>query len=427
MKKSLFKTILPFLPLLGFYIVLVLVFSTDDLVGDEFRHVYYADNIVHGFYTNADNPELINGPGYPLVLAPFLGMNAGYLCLRLLNALFVFVALVYFKKTLAFFIKERYAIICTVLVGLYPPLLRYIPTIYSEPLSVMIACALIFYVFKLSKSDKLDWKLVAIASFYAGFLVLVKIIFLQVLGVSIILVGASFLWKRNRKILKLGFVIVGGFLLTVPYLIYAYSLTGKPFYLGTAGGEILYHRSTPYENEWGNWFSRDNILKADDADYKPDSVYKDLHQLAENHRDVYLKLEPLNYLERDSVLKEVAIENMKAHPVKYLKNTVSNLGRFVFHYPFSYRDQNLSAFGYMIPNMFIVVLWIISLLLFYRTRKSVPVEVKAIMLFFLAYASAIVLLDGRGRNFIIMVPSMVLFFMYIYSKTIKIKPLQEDE
>ncbi|MGB5436868.1 MAG: hypothetical protein WBM98_13325 [Maribacter sp.] len=425
--KSYYRSVLPLSPLMVLYVVIVFVFSKDVLVGDEFRHLHYADNLLHGFYTEADNPELLNGPGYPLVLSPFLAINVGFLILRLLNAIFVFIGVVYFKKTIEFFAKEKYAIVFALLIGIYPPLLRYMPLIYSEPLTFMIICGLLFHVFKLYRSEKIDWKQIALISLYIGFLVLVKIIFLQVIGVSLLIVIVLFLWNRNRRNIKFALVLVGGFLLIAPYLMYTYSLTGKLFYLGTGGGEILYHRSTPYEYEWGNWFSREDVLYGSSEDYQPDTVYKDLNRLSVNHHDIYMKLEDLTFIERDSAFKAIAIENMKAHPGKYLKNTIANVGRFLFHYPFSYRNQNMAAYGYLIPNALILGLCILCIYPFILNRRKVPFELKAVIIFYLIYACAIVLLDGRGRNFIIMVPSLVLFFAYIYTNTVKITLLKPGE
>ncbi|MBD0852600.1 hypothetical protein [Maribacter arenosus] len=428
--KSHNSSVLSFLPLLVLYIAVVLVFSSNVLEGDEFRHLHYAENLIHGFYTEADNPELLNGPGYPLVLAPFLAINSGFLILKLLNAIFVFIGVVYFKKTIEFFAKKKYAIIFAFLVGIYPPLLRYMPLIYSEPLTFMIVCGLLFHVFKLFRSEKLNRKQIVIISLYIVFLVLVKIIFLQVIGLSLLILIVLFLWNRDRQNIKIALVLVGGFLLIVPYLMYAYSLTGKLFYLGTGGGEILYHRSTPYENEWGNWFSREDVLHGNSEDFKPDTVYENLNQLSVNHRKIYVELEDLTFIERDSAFKAIAIENMKAHPGKYLKNTISNVGRFLFHYPFSYRNQNMAAYGYLIPNALILGLCILCIYPFLLNRRNVPFELKAVMIFYLIYACAIILLDGRGRNFIIMVPSLVLFFAYIYTNTVKItllKPREEKQ
>ncbi|MFK7811568.1 MAG: hypothetical protein AB8B59_03685 [Maribacter sp.] len=419
-KQSLLKSTIKLLPLLILYIILVFVFSKNELHGDEDRHLAYATNLTQGFYADEVNPSLVNGPGYPMVIAPFVAMNASYLFIKILNAVFVFIGVVYFKKTITFFTKEKYAIGIACLIGLYPPLLRYMPLIYSEPFSFMLICALFFHVFKLYRNKEFDWKHISIASLYLGLLILTKIIFLQVITVSILLIGILFLWKRKRQNIKVALVLVGGFLLIIPYIIYAFSVTGKPFYLGTGGGEILYHRSTPYENEWGNWFSIDDALNGGNPEYQPDNKYRDLNTLSKNHHDVFAKLETLTHIERDSVLKAIAIENMKANPSKYLKNTVSNVGRLLFHYPFSYREQNLNAFGYMIPNMFIIVLWVLSLYPAFLARKRVPFELIAALIFTLIYACGIVVADGRGRNFVIIVPALVLFFAYIFTNVLNI-------
>ena len=411
---------LPFLVLALLYVIITLLFYSNELTGDELRHVRYATNLTQGYFTDANNPELGNGPGYPLVLAPFLAINTGFLTLKLLNVIFVLIGIVYLKKTMEFFTKEKYAIFFATLVGLYPPLLRFIPQLYSEPLSFMIICALAYHIFKLYQSEKINWNQMIITSFYLGFLVLVKIIFLQVIALSALILAVLFLWKKNRQNLKAGLVLIGAFVLIGPYLIYTYSITGKPFYLGTGGGEILYHRSTPYENEWGNWFSREDILGGEASTTNRSRTYKDLKALSKNHLDFYRQLEPLSHIQRDSVFKAKAISNMKEHPVKYLKNTVSNIGRLLFHYPFSYRDQNLNAFGYMIPNMFIVVLLILSIYPTLRAKRKIPYEIKALVTFILIYACGIVLSEGRGRNFIIMVPSLVLFMAYVGTNFLKI-------
>ncbi len=419
-KNSLLRSILLFLPLLLFYIILVLAFSNAEFTGDESRHMVYANNLTHGYFADENNPDLRNGPGYPLVIAPFLTINAGLLVLKLLNALFVFIGVIYFKKTIAFFAKEKYAIVLAYLIGMYPPLLRYMPLIYSEPLTFMIICALLFHLFKLYESKKIDQKQIVITSLYLALLVLVKIIFLHVIAVSLLLLGGLFLWNRKRQNMKIAFVLIGGFLLIVPYLIYTYSVTDKLFYLGTGGGEILYHRATPFENEWGNWFSMDDAINGGNSDYKPNNVYRNLNTLSKNHREVYLEFEHLTYMERDSAFKSIAIENMKTHPDAYIKNTVANIGRLLFHYPFSYREQNLNAYGYMIPNMFIIVVWLLSLYPAFLRRKKLPFELNAMIIFTLIYACGIVVADGRGRNFIIMAPSLVLFSAYIYTNILKI-------
>jgi hypothetical protein len=164
----------------------------------------------------------------------------------------------------------------------------------------------------------------------------------------------------------------------------------------------------------------DDAINGGNSDYKPNNVYRNLSTLSKNHREVYLEFEHLTYMERDSAFKSIAIENMNTHPDAYIKNTAANIGRLLFHYPFSYREQNLNAYGYMIPNMFIIVVWLLSLYPAFLRRKKLPFELNAMIIFTLIYACGIVVADGRGRNFIIMAPSLVLFSAYIYTNILKI-------
>lgn len=414
------KEALLYLPLLLIYIIIVLVFSSDILIGDESRHFNYALNLTNGYYVEAENPNFRNGPGYPLVLAPFIAVGCSLLTLKFLNIAFVAMAVFYFKKTIDLFAEGKFALIAVYMIGLYPPVLRWLPFLYSEPMAYFLMCGLIFYICQIYRQKEIRLKQLCIASVFLGLLILTKIIYLQVIMTSVLCLIVLLLWRKNRSPIKALTVLAGSFLLLLPYLIYAYSITGKLFYVGSGGGEILYHRSTPYPNEWGNWFSREDILFWGDEGYEPTATYKNLNELSKNHKDFYLSLEHLTYFERDSVFKEAAISNMKSHPKKYLKNTMASLSRLVFHFPFSYRNQSLYAYGYMLPNMLILFLWAISMYLFIRSRKSSRFEITALLVFSLIYTGGIVLLDGRGRNFITVAPVLVLFFTYVYSNFVKV-------
>lgn len=414
-----YKSSRPFLPLLVLYIFIVLIFSSETMVGDESRYLRYATNITNGFYTDADNPELSNGPGYPLVLAPFLALNANHIFLELLNVFLVFGGVLFFNKTLQLFTKKKYALYVTFIFGLYPPLIRFIPYLYTEPLSVLLMCALIYYVCKLLQADSIKWKYVIGASFSLGFLVLVKLIFFYVVLLSALLLMAAYVLYRKKPFMKPALILLGGFLFITPYLVHTYFLTGKLFYMGTGGGEIVYFRSTPFEGEWGNWFSKEAVLN-ENLSTGEDAVYSDLTALRDNHREFFENIDSLTYMERDSVFKARGIQNMKSYPGKYLKNTVSNVGRLLFHFPFSYRNESMAAYGYMIPNMFIVVFFVLSLIPLFLTKKKIPLEIRSVLIFILIYGCLIVLLDGRGRNFIIMVPGLILFIVYSLTNHIHI-------
>lgn len=403
--------------LLVIYVTIIVGLGSDNLQGDEFRYISYAKNLSHGYFTNSENPDLSNGPGYPLVLLPFISTNVNLILPRLLNAIFVLFGVVYFFKTLQFYVRPKLALIFAGLLGLYPPLLKMMPTLYTESLSFLLVNGAIFYFCSLYKNDKKlkNWLL---ASLFLGFLTLTKVIFFNVLVMSM-LISLVLLFLRKQLQVKLAImVLLGGVLFTAPYLYYAYSVTGKLFYLGTRGGELLYHRSTPNEGEFGNWFSPDRVLAKNNSEGK--EQYERLTKLRSNHSDFYYRLQPLSNIQRDSAFKAKAIENMKTYPLKYVKNTVASTGRFFFNTPNSYRYQELGIYGYIAPNGFILVLLVLIAWPAFLARKSIPFEIKALLLFATIYGFGIVLLLGKPRYFIMMVPYLALFLAYCYTQLVKI-------
>lgn len=410
------KTLL-FASLLAIYLIIIVGFSSSSLQGDENRYIGQANNLIQGFYTNSENPDLTNGPGYPLVLLPFISANVDLLLLRILNGIFVFIGVFYFYKTLRIYVKPKFALIFSGILGIYPPLIRMMPLILTESLSFLLVNASIFYFCSLYK-NKRKWKNGLLASFFLGFLILTKIIFFNVLIVGMIVLAVMFYLKKRVGVNWAFFVLIGATLFTTPYLIYAYSVTGKLFYLGTRGGELLYHRSTPFENEFGEWFSRERIL----ATYKPkDSIeYERLTELRLNHGEFYHSLRHLSNIQRDSAFKAKAIENMKAYPIKYVQNTFASIGRLFFNTPNSYEYQGLGLYGYMIPNGFLLVLLVLVSWPAFLARRKIPFEIRAVLLFAIIYGFGIVLLIGRPRYFIMMVPSLALFLIYCYTHLVKI-------
>jgi 4-amino-4-deoxy-L-arabinose transferase-like glycosyltransferase len=388
------------------------------LKGDELRYIAYAENMANGFYTDSENPDLSNGPGYPIVLLPFVALDSNLLIPKILNAFFVFIGICYLYKTLLFYTKQKYALSIAFLIGLYPPLIRWMTVLYSESLSFLLVSGFLFYFCSLYHK-KQNWKTTVFASFYLGFLVLTKVIFFHVIVVGTIGLTFLFLFKKQKSTKLALYVAIGAFIVASPFIIYAYSVTGKLFYLGTRGGEILYHRSTPFENEYGNWFSADKILKSDNEE-SPEN----LSLLISNHKEFYLQVQPLSNMQRDSAFKTKALKNMKAFPIKYLNNTIANAGRLLLGLPNSYQSQNLSVFGYIIPNAFIMVLLILIAWPAFLARKKIPFEIKTLLLFSLIYGAGMILLLGKPRYFTMMVPSLVLFLAYGYTHILEFKTIK---
>lgn len=402
----------------------MVVLLNNPLEGDELRYVRYAENLTEGFYTNPDNPDLSNGPGYPLVLLPFVALDVNLLIPNILNGIFVFLGILFFYKSLRLYLKPKIALISSFVLGLYPPLLHFMPDLLSESLSFFLVNRFIFHFCSLNLK-KNTLKNGVLASVFLGFLILTKVIFFHVVAVSIILLVLMSVFKKSKRPKWSLLILTGAVLFTTPFLIYAYQVTGKPFYLGTRGGELLYHRSTPFENEYGNWFSADRILGV--RSEGDSEEYKRLEKLRLNHGEFYLQLQPLSNMERDSALKVKAIENMKKYPMKYIKNTLAGTGRLFFNIPNSYKNQGLQTYGYLIPNGLILVFLVLIARTAIVERRQIPFEIKAVLIFVLIYGFGIILLLGKPRYFIMMVPGLILFLVYTYFKLLKITVLNKEQ
>jgi hypothetical protein len=91
-----------FAPFLILYIIIVLIFHKQGTIGDEGRYLMFAHNLIHGFYSpTGPNIDLGNGPGYPIILKPFVALHLPLIFMRLINAVFYYLSIVLLFKSLA--------------------------------------------------------------------------------------------------------------------------------------------------------------------------------------------------------------------------------------------------------------------------------------------------------------------------------------
>ena len=90
-----------FSPFLLLYATFILFHFKSILVGDEIRYLFLAKNLTHGYYWHpGDRIGLGNGPGYPILLMPFLALNAPLICMKLINAVLQYVSVIFLFKSL---------------------------------------------------------------------------------------------------------------------------------------------------------------------------------------------------------------------------------------------------------------------------------------------------------------------------------------
>ena len=394
-----FRNAMKFLPLLLLYVLITITASTASFQGDEGRYIMFATNLSNGYYSPQNEVYLWNGPGYPIVLLPFVMLGLPWIAAKLLNCFFLFGAIIYFYHTLRFYFQERTAILFSYMLGMYYPFWRYMHALLTEQLAVFLICGFFYHFCRLCIDKKMKWIHILSASFCLGFLALTKIFFGYVILTGIILSLVLYIVIRNNSLQKTFLVYLFAMILCLPYLFYTYSLTGKTFYWGNSGGLSLYLMSSPVEEEFGDWGARNS----------------------EYHQKDYEKLEGLSNIERDSALKRMAIENIKQYPRKYFKNWVANIGRLWFNYPFSYKYQKLSNYFYIVPNMFVLVLLLLCIYPTLRCLKMIPYEVNAMILFTLISFGGMTPLDAESRYLWPLIPLFVFWIAFVLVRILKIE------
>ena len=399
-------------PLLMLYLFITTVFSAHMLRGDETGYLLYATRLLQGCYSTREHVHLWWGPGYPIILAPFVFLNLPLLTARLANPFFLFGASIYFYKTVKLYTSQKRAIVLAYCLGLYPPLMRQMCTLMTESLILFLVCGFMFHFCKLHKEPPKAWPHLLAASMCLGYLALTKIFFGYVIMTGLVFYLLLFAWKRKEYLRKTTCVYILALLMCTPYLLLTYSQTGKIFYWGTSGGASLYWLSTPYKNELGSWFSPEKVKK--------------LPELAP-HRDFFDKIAGFSETAQDEAFKKRAINNILHHPKKCFVNWVANIGRLLFSYPFSFTPQRMSTYFYLLPNAFIIVLFILRAYPAILRWENIPCELSSLIFFAIVVFSGSSLLAAYERQFRPLVPILLLWLCFVYTHILKIEVRPESK
>src|SRR5919108_4957016 len=93
-----------FSPFFIFYILIAIFFSTNSFNGDETGYVEFAYRLSEGYYSPPHRISLWWGPGYPIILVPFIIFKLPWLIAKLFNAFFLFGAILYLYQTLSIYV-----------------------------------------------------------------------------------------------------------------------------------------------------------------------------------------------------------------------------------------------------------------------------------------------------------------------------------
>jgi 4-amino-4-deoxy-L-arabinose transferase-like glycosyltransferase len=398
------RELLWLLPALALYVAVVIAFAPQQLVGDEGRYLDYARNLTHGYFTTREEPNLWSGPGYPLLIMPLVAADAPPLVIKLLNAPLVFVGICLMYATARQYTGRRNSLLFAWLLAVYPPFVRHLPYTLTEALALALVCAGVYCLTRWHRTPRLVWLIVSALVFAC--LALTKIFFGWVLmvGAAVFLVLA--LVKPLRPLWRLGVVLALALAMCTPYLAYTYWLTGKPLMWGTSGGLSLYFMTTPYPEEYGDWWGVPAVMN---------------NQNLARHKPFFVELEKLGPLERDARLRQEAFNNIRRHPLKFVQNWMLNVTRMLFSYPYSYTPQKPTTLFYLVPNMLLVSL---ALFLVYPTivgRRRIPSEVFVVLALAGLALGGNSLLSSHARWFALCVPMLALWMLVALVRVVRIQ------
>jgi 4-amino-4-deoxy-L-arabinose transferase-like glycosyltransferase len=406
-----------FSPFLFYYAYLIVKNKWPTLYGDEIRYVDFANNLTHGFYSPpAPHINLCSGPGYPIILVPFIALHIPAIYITLMNAVYQYLAVVFLFKALNLATNNKIALIFSLPLAIYPNAMSMLPILYTETftgflVSSFIYCVTICYI-------KGNTKYGVMAGLVLGYLTLTKIIFGYVIIICLAICLILWLFKRNRPhYLRAVKILLVAFAVSIPYLAYTYQLTGKIFYWGNSGGMSLYWMSTPYNYEYGDWKVPDLSNNQYPSLFK--SPYVDAI-LKKNHSKEIKFILKHNEVEQDALFKQIAINNIKKDPSKFISNYYYNFSRMLFNFPYSYSYQD----GAIVRNIIIgsLILWasVIGIILSWLNWRGIIAPIKLALLITGVYLLLSGALSAYPRQLDIMVPVLLFWIGYLIANTKKL-------
>lgn len=403
---------LHYLPFFAIYLLMVFAFHDDMMVGDEARYMMFAKNLLMGQYSPVSELNIWNGPGYPIFLFPFVFLKLPIISITLANAFFHYLSVVLVFKTVKLLSGDRLARIVAIVWGLYFIAWQSLQYIMAECISIFLISLLAYLVVRHRGQKGLGG--IIGAGLVLGYLALTKIIFAYVIVVCLIIYIVKGIYQKFRfgseaKILLISLIPL------IPYLIYTYNLTGRSFYLGNSGGMSLYFMSTPYEGEFGDWNNETFTGYCDGGVQPCNSEF-----FLKNHKEDFDYIYSAKGVERDDRFKELAIANIKEHPIKFLRNCLANQGRMWFRYPFSFRFQKDLYLGIAFPNAILFTFFIYTLMFWLIRIKHIRRDLNFIGLILVVYLGGSTMLSAYPRQLYIMVPMMLVLISFALKKSLKI-------
>ncbi len=410
----------PFLlyaPFLLVYTAIVLALHRDAMEGDEGRYIAFAQNLLQGFYSPpAPDINLWNGPGYPLLLVPFVALRLPLLSITLLNAILHYGSVVLLHKSLVRVAPYRAAVAFSLFWACYYPSFQELPLIAPEPLACFLAAALILFLTKAFNGA--GRKYTAAAGGVLGYLALTKVIFCYVILVWLVAAGALWLFKRGPGFHRTSAaILLTASVVLAPYTFYTWRLTGRAFYWANSGGTTLYWMSTPFEGEYGDWNNDSFTAHCTEGPATPCET----DRLRANHQRDYDEIYRFTGVARDDAFKRIAIRNIRSHPGKYLANCVANVGRLFFGFPATWTYQRVRTLVRIPAGAILGTLMLACVLPTALDWRKLEPQVRFVVILCALYLAASTAVSAYPRQLYVAVPCLLLWIAAVTRRTMSLR------
>lgn len=381
-------------------------------VWDEGRYLECALHLLGKPIDTFDDTDFVNGPGYPLLLAPFVALMPDLqsaineqrplasatplLFARLLNAALMAGAALFVWLTLRHYTHPLWALLGAGWIGLHPSLLWLSFALMTEPLSLFCLCGFGWAFCHALRSPDRPLLWLFIAAFLLGWLTLTRVFFGHViLATALLSVAAYPLCKKARPALRRTLVILASaLLLCTPYLHHTWKKTGHFPTWSTNSGELLYWITSHQPGENGHWFSYQ------DAQSHP--------ALAPHHAAFFRQALAQPVAKREAMFKQRAMENLRANPRAFLYNWTCNLSRLAFGFPRSFQAEELRSLLLILLNGPILALALLAAFVGLFRWRSIPAEITLLAAMTAFYLGGTSLAPSLPRYFIVVAPWLII-------------------
>jgi hypothetical protein len=375
---------------------------------DEAGYWTLAGNLVHGDYTglgwrpanpvpspDPHRPDLWFGPGFPLVLTPFSALGIGLGAARLVDPLVLFAAVLAFYALLRRRLAPLPASAGSIAFGLYFPFYSLLPNLHSEPLAILLSVIVLYAVTAYLETGATRYA--ALGGLAVAWLAVTRVEYGWV--ATLALVGCVVWWLlwRSTRARRAATTFAVGLVLCVPWLVFTYTVTHRPFLWGNSGPLSLYWMSSPYPQDLGDWRGGAHEIVVSDPRLAP-------------HRPLFIRLAKLDPDEQNRQLERTAWRNIRDHPRKYLENVAANLSRLSFDTPFSDKPEGLNTLFYLVPNAILLGLLAVVVAFVAVGRRGWPIEAPVVAIFGASSLLTHAVVAGYPR---MLMPAIPLAFWFV--------------